>query len=92
MLSFNVEGLTRNKHYLSHLLNTLSPRLVFLQEIWLPYSEQNVLQNLHPEYSFKIATPEMPQHPEDILTNSGPVWHGVAIGWSKDLSANILPI
>ena len=31
----------------------------------------------------------MQQHPEDLLSSSGHVWHGVAIGWSKDLSGNI---
>ena len=58
----------------------------------MPYSEQTVVDSLHPDFTFKIATPDMLQFPEDLLTTSGPVWHGVAIGWSKDISANIIPI
>ena len=29
------------------------------------------------------------QHPEEKLRNPGHVWHGVAIGWKKDLNASI---
>ena len=29
------------------------------------------------------------QHPEEKLQNPGHVWHGVAIGWKKDLNASI---
>ena len=56
MLSFNVEGFRRNRHYLSHLLCNSKPKIVFLQEIWLPYSDQNTLNSYHPDYSFKIST------------------------------------
>ena len=63
--------------------------MIFLQEIWLPFSEKKIIDNFLPDYSFKIATPDMQQHPEDLLSSSGHVWHGVAIGWSKDLSGNI---
>ena len=31
-------------------------------------------------------------HPEDQLLASGPVWHGVAIGWRKDAGLNIQPL
>lgn len=34
----------------------------------------------------------MMQYPEDLLSNSGPTWHGVAIGWSSDITANVSPI
>ena len=89
MLSFNLEGFKRNKHYLSHLLSNVKPKIVFLQEIWLPYSEENILSNHHPEYSFKISTPDMFKHPEDLLGQHSHVWHGVAIGWRNDISGNI---
>ena len=31
-------------------------------------------------------------HPEDQFRKNSHVWHGVAIGWKKDLSASILPL
>ena len=92
MLSFNIEGFLRNRHYLSQLLKSSPVKIIFLQEIWLPYSEQTIVDTFHPNYSFKIATPDMLQFPEDLLANHGPVWHGVAIGWDRDLSDNIVPI
>lgn len=55
-------------------------------------NKQNIVNNFHPNYLFTIATPDMFQHPEDVLVNSGHVWHGAAIGWSKDISPNIHPI
>ena len=90
MLSFNVEGFRRNRHYLSHLLCNSKPKIVFLQEIWLPYSDQNTLNSYHPDYSFKISTPDMFQHPEDLLAKPKHVWHGVAVGWRKDIGAGII--
>ena len=32
------------------------------------------------------------QNPEDKLSSSGPVWHGVAIGWRTDTSLNLQPL
>ena len=58
----------------------------------MPYSEQHVFDTFHPDYNFAIATPDMLQFPEDLLLNTRHVWHGVAIGWSKNLSDSIVPI
>ena len=92
MLSFNIEGFRRNSLYLSHLLQTSKPKIVFLQEIWLPYSAQNAINNLHPRYCFKISSPDMFQHPEDLLACSAHTWHGTAIGWCKEIGASIHPL
>ena len=89
MISFNVEGVKRNQHYLTYLLCNLKPKVIFLQEIWLPFHEQSTLSSLHPEYSFTISTPDMFQQPEDVLQKAGHVWHGVAVGWRRDLAASI---
>ena len=70
MLSFNVEGLKRNKHYLNFLLCNLKPGIVFLQETWLPYSDQNLISNFHPTYNFKIASSDMFEHPEDRISST----------------------
>ena len=82
-----MEGTRRNQLYLQNLLLNLKPKIIFLQEIWLPYSDHKTLDKLHPEYSFKISTPDMFQHPEDLLVARGHVWHGVAVGWRSDMSA-----
>ena len=89
MVSFNLEGFRRNKSYLHDLLNHLCPKVVFLQEVWLPYHDQSQLNDYLPDYSFKIATPDMFQLNEDKLLNSGPTWHGVAIGWHQEINSNI---
>ena len=92
MMSFNLEGFRRNCQYLSHLLSTSKPSIVFLQEIWLSCSAINTINNLHPDYSFKIATPDMFHHPEDLLSSSDHNWHGAAIGWNNSISASIQPV
>jgi hypothetical protein len=91
MLSFNVEGFKRNRHYLSSLL-LKKPKLVFLQEIWLPYHDKNTLNQYFPDYTFQISAPDMFQHPEDQLSKSSHSWHGVAIGWRKDIGTSILSL
>ena len=84
-----MEGFKRNQLYLSELVRSKQPKIIFLQEIWLPYSDQNLPTKYLPEYTFSIATPDMFEHPEDILAKHSHVWHGVAIGWKKDLNNNI---
>ena len=92
MLSYNIEGFRRNKHYLSDLILKHSPKVIFLQEIWLPFHDLNALNSFHPEYTFEISTPDMFQHPEDLLNKPGHVWHGVAIGWKKTITGSITVI
>ena len=92
MLSLNLEGFKRNKYYLSDLLLEHSPKVVFLQEIWLPFHDQSILNNFYPDYSFKISTPDMFQHPEEQLGKPGHVWHGIAIGWRNDINFSTVVI
>ena len=89
MLCFNLEGFHRNKRYLANLLHQLSPRIVFLQEIWLHFHDQKQINDTFPDYSFKISTPDMFYHNEDKLMKSGPIWHGAAIGWHNDIASYI---
>ena len=92
MLSFNLEGFKRNQHYLLHLLSNVQPKILFLQEIWIPYSERRLLDSFHPDYSFVISTPDMLSNPEDLLLKPAHVWHGVAVGWRKNIAACITPL
>ena len=84
-----MEGFSRNKCYLRNLLNQVIPKIVFLQEIWLPFHGLSVINNYLPGYSFKIATPDMFHHNEDKLLHSGPIWHGTAIGWHNDINSSV---
>ena len=89
MLCFNIEGFNRNKHYFSDILNQVNPKIVFLQEIWLPYHDQRLMNNMFPDYHFWISTPDMFLHNEDKLLQSGQVWHGAAIGCHNDIHSNV---
>ena len=92
MLSYNIEGFRRNNSYLTNLLDSESPSVIFLQEIWMMLADQNSINSLSPNYSFSISTPDMVQNTEDLLSHQNHSWHGVAIGWRNDLSSHILPL
>ena len=91
MLSFNVEGLLRNRNYLASTLKTQQPMIVFLQEIWLPYADRLYAESYFPNYNMLISTPDMFVNTEDLLSPQSHVWQGVAILWRKDQAANITP-
>ena len=69
-----------HRAYLQDLLNIVCPKVVFLQEIWLPYHDKVLMNAYFPDFHFNIATPDMIQNNEDKLLNCGPVWHGCALG------------
>ena len=87
-----MEGFRRNKQYLKNLLLQQIPKVVFLQEIWIPFHEKRILKDFLPDYSFCIATPDMFINNEDKLMMKGPVWHGCAIGWHNEISSDITTI
>ena len=63
--------------YLKKLLCELDQiKIVFLQEIWLPYHDKKLLSKFLPDFTFEIATPDMFINNEDKLLLKGPVWHG----------------
>ena len=75
--------------YFSELVAQYSPKVIFMQEIWLSYSESQILAKDFPMYNFQVSTPDMFTHAEDILGNHGPTWHGVALGWHSDLNSQV---
>ena len=77
---------------MTKLLNENEPKIIFLQELWLPYHDQSVLDNYFPDYNFKIATPDMFLPAEDRLLHSGQVWHGAAVGWHRDIHTKMTPL
>ena len=89
-MTFNIEGFYRNSFYLSQILSTSTPPgLIFLQEIWVPYSQESAIDKIYPDYSIQISTPDMFVPPEDKLGSSDHVWHGAAIMWHVSLNPSI---
>ena len=87
-----MEGYRRNKHYLTKLINDFSSKIVFLQEIWLAYSDFRILQNDFPTLNFQISTPDMFMNAEDKIGSQGQVWHGAGIAWHDDLNSLVTPL
>ena len=78
-MTFNVEGFYRNNFYLSRLLNTICPKIVFLQEIWTPFSAEHAMSQMLPDYNLQISTPDMFCSPEDKLSQYDHIRHGATI-------------
>ena len=83
MLTYNVEGYKRNKFYLSKIVKQYSPLFLFLQEHWLSNHECHKIANDFQDYCFLSTSSDMFTPIEDLILQSGPVWHGTAIGWKK---------
>ena len=92
MISFNLEGFRRNKQYLADLVTLISPKILFLEEIWIPFHEERLINNYFNDYQLKISTPNMFQPSEELLSKSGPTWHGAAVGWHNSINTNITTI
>ena len=85
-----MEGYNRNKFYLSKLLRNKSFSILFIQEHWLPSHEAcSKFESDFSDYKFLTTSSDSFTSPEDVLQNSGPVWHGTAIGWHSSISNNV---
>ena len=82
-----MEGIHRNYFYLQQIINVFSPKVLFLHEIWVPYSEENSLNSKFQDYSVQIATPDQFTPPEDKLSSTEHTWHGAAILWHESLNS-----
>ena len=67
----------------------LSPSLLFLQEIWLPFSAEKQINTILPDFTFQISTPDMFMNTEEKLGRPDHTWHGCAIGWHESLQTFI---
>ena len=94
LLCFNIEGYTRNKNYLTTLLKKETPKIIFIQELWLAYADQKILSEDFPDYDFHVSTPDMFENSEDLILQAGHTWHGTAIAWHRDLQPYVaqLPV
>ena len=81
-----MEGYRRNRFYLSELLTTYKPLFIFIQEHWLPehLSHEN-FSNDFQSYNFLTTSADMFTPVEERILNSGPIWHGTALGWDKSI-------
>ena len=67
---------------------------LFLQETWLPNHESKILSEDFDDYSFHTSSSDYFTPPEDLILQTGPTWHGTALGWKKTLEkfVNKLPV
>ena len=67
---------------------------LFLQETWLPHHESKTLSEDFDDYSFLTTSSDIFTPPEDLILQSGPTWHGAALGWKKTMDKFItqLPV
>ena len=92
VVTYNIEGFNRNFRYLESLINTFTPKLIFLQELWVPYSQEDYLNSLFTDYTVQIATPDQFTPTEDRLSSHDHTWHGVALLWHESLNSEIISI
>ena len=83
---FNLEGLKRNKFYLSNLVSEYKPLFLFIQEHWLPYHDASYKFDTNFDgYEFLATSSDMFTPVEDRMLESGPIWHGTALGWDTNI-------
>ena len=58
---------------------------MFLQELWVPYTEERNMNNQFLEYSVQISTPDQFIPAEDRLSSGDHTWHGAALFWHSSL-------
>ena len=87
-----MEGIRRNRLYLSDIIDKHCPKLFFLQETWLPHFCESDLNKEYPEYNFLTSCDDMFTHAEDRLNTNDHVWHGTATAWHQDLHSLVKPL
>ena len=88
-----MEGYNRNKYYLSNLLRNQTPLFVFLQEHWLPHhNARKRLSEDFKDYIFLTTSSDIFTPIENRILESGPTWHGAAIGWHKTIDSKVTKI
>ena len=74
------------------LIEEASPKLLFLQEIWTPYSSELSMNQQLQNYCIQISTPDQFIPAEDTLRNMDHIWHGAAIMWHDSISTDVTHI
>ena len=89
IVTLNIEGFFRNFYYLCQVINIFTPKILFLQEIWVPYCEESALSSKIKDYTAQISTPDQFIPTEDMLNSVSHTWHGAAIMWHSSLNSNV---
>ena len=93
IFTFNLEGYKRNKYYLSKLISDYKPLFLFIQERWLPhYEAKDKFCTDFSNYNFMTTSADMFTPAEDKVLETGPTWHGTALGWAEDIDKYVSKI
>ena len=68
---------------------------IFLQEHWLPhYEASDKFTNDFSGFNFLVTSSDIFTPAEDKMVESGPTWHGTALGWNQNIDKHIsrLPV
>ena len=66
---------------------------LFIQEHWLStYEATDRFSSDFTEYEFLTTSSNTFSHPEDIILETGPIWHGTALGWHSSVGSDIVKI
>ena len=80
-------------YYLSKLIKSEKYLFIFIQEHWLSVYEANSkFSSDFSAYEFLTTSSDTFSTPEEILSISGPIWHGTALGWHSSFSSSIKPL
>ena len=64
--------------------------MIFIQEHWLSsFEANNKFSSDFSSFEFQTTSSDTFLPPEDIILETGPTWHGTAIGWPSSLSSNV---
>ena len=58
----------------------------------MPNHESTILSKDFQDYSFHTTSADMFTATEDLILQSGPIWHGTALGWRKSLDKSMTKI
>ena len=89
-----MEGYKRNKFYLNSVIESYD-KILFLciQEHWLSNYEANEnFSNDFTQFNFITTSSDIFLEPEEIMLNSGPIWHGTSLGWHKSIDLHVTKI
>ena len=75
---------------MSKLIESGTFLFLFIQEHWMPsYEANSKFSSDFSSYEFQTTSSDSFLAPEDILSKSGPTWHGTAIAWHSSFSSNM---
>ena len=62
---------------------------MFIQETWLPHHETDTFATDFPNYDFLSTSSDMFVDTDDLILQTGAVWHGTMIGWNRNIGKHV---